>query len=136
MQSSKVLNTYLVIASLILTFVGGSQLLFPVAMKAGSGIDIAGSISVINDVRAANALILALALLIFSGVFRKDLTYTSTLVAPLLFLSMGLGRVMSLLVDGQPVTGLLGATGLETILGLVGLFLFLRHRPAHKNHVA
>ncbi|MEM9527382.1 MAG: DUF4345 domain-containing protein [Bacteroidota bacterium] len=124
MKKSSVLKVFLIITGLLLTFIGGAQLLLPVVMKAESGIDIAGNISVINDVRAANSLILALALLIISGAFVERLTFTSSLVAPLLFLAMGIGRVISLLVDGQPVDGLLGATILELVLGAVGVSLF------------
>ncbi len=125
MKNSKVLRSYLILSGLLLSFIGGAQLLFPVAMKAGSGIDIAGQISVINDIRAANALLLSMALLILSGAFVKKLTSTASLVSFLVFLSMGLGRVISLLQDGKPVEGLLGATALEFVLGITGVALYV-----------
>jgi len=110
---------------LLLTFIGGAQLLFPVEMKAGSGIDIAGNISVLNDTRAANALILVLALLTLAGAFIKRLTSTASLVSFLIFLSMGLGRVISIFLDGKPVEGLLGATVLEFVLGITGAAIYV-----------
>ncbi len=128
MQNSKVLRGYLIIAGALLTFIGGAQLLFPVAMKASSGIDLAGNISVINDIRAANALILAVALLSHTGAFVKRFTFTSSLVVPLLFLSLATGRIISILLDGMPVEGMLGATGLEVILGLIGAVFFTRYQ--------
>ncbi|MEM9326871.1 MAG: DUF4345 domain-containing protein [Bacteroidota bacterium] len=126
MRKSKALKAYLIISGLLLTFIGGATLVAPVAMKGGSGIDIAGNISVINDVRAASALLLTLALLTVSGAFVKRLTFTSSLIAPVLFLSMGIGRSLSLLLDGMPVEGLVNATVLELVLGTIGVFLFAR----------
>ena len=125
MKHSKVLKSYLILSGLLLTFIGGAQLLFPVEMKVGSGIDIAGNISVLNDTRAANALILVLALLTLAGDFIKRLTSTASLVSFLIFLSMGLGRVISIFLDGKPVEGLLGATVLEFVLGITGAAIYV-----------
>jgi len=58
------------------------------------------------------------------GTFIKTLTFTSTLVSFLLFTALGLGRLLSIFLDGSPVDGLVKATGLELILGLLGLILF------------
>lgn len=124
MRKSNVLKAYLVVSGLLLTFIGGATLAMPVAMKGGSGIEIAGNISVINDVRAASALLLVLALLTITGAFKSKLTFTSSLVSSLLFLSLGLGRVISIVLDGQPVDGLVKATGLELVLGIIGAVLF------------
>lgn len=124
MKNSKVLKAFLIISGLLLIFIGGAQLLFPVEMKAGSGINIAENISVINDVRASSALILTIAILTILGAFVKKLTFSSSLVSFLLFLSLGVGRVISLLLDGMPVDGLVGATVLEFILGITGAILF------------
>lgn len=124
MKKSKALKAYLIIGGLLLTFIGGATLAMPVTLKGGSGIDIAGNVSVINDVRASSALILAVALITLTGAFSKKLTYTSTLISLALFLSLGAGRIISILIDGMPVNGLVKATGLEVVLGLVGLVFF------------
>lgn len=124
MTNSNVLKAYLFISGLLLTFIGGSTLIMPVQMKASAGIDLGGNISIINDVRAFAALILTFAVLAILGAFIKRLTYTSTLVSFLLFTALGLGRLLSIFLDGSPVDGLIKATGLELILGLLGLILF------------
>ncbi len=124
MKDSKALKAFLIISGLLLTFIGGATLFIPVEMKTGAGIDIAGNISVINDVRASSALLLGIALLTLLGVFQKGLTFTSTVAATLLFLSLGVGRLISILIDGMPVDGLVKATGLELILGVLGALLF------------
>lgn len=125
MKDSKALKAFLIISGLLLTFIGGATLFIPVEMKTGAGIDIAGNISVINDVRASSALILGIALLTLLGAFQKGLTFTSTLAATLLFLSLGVGRLISILIDGMPVDGLVKATGLEFVLGIAGMILFI-----------
>ncbi|MDY8137345.1 DUF4345 domain-containing protein [Aquimarina sp. 2201CG5-10] len=128
MKNSKVLKTYLVISGLLLSFIGGTTLFIPIKMKGSAGIDIAGNISVINDVRAFSTLILAIAILTLLGAFLKKLTYTSSLVSFLLFLSLGIGRVISILIDGMPVGGLVKATALELVLGTIGAILFLTYQ--------
>ena len=77
MANSKVLKAFLIISGLLLTFIGAATLFMPVQIKSASGVDVAGNVSVLNDIRASAALILSLALLILSGAFVKKLTYTS-----------------------------------------------------------
>ena len=136
MKNSKVLKIYLGLSGLLLTFIGGSTLLMPVEMKGSAGIDVAGNISVLNDIRAASALLLAFAILTLLGAFAKKLRYTSTLVATLLFLSLGIGRVISIVADGMPVDGLVKATGLEFVLGIAGAIFFAiyREKNTEKSH--
>ena len=133
MKNSKVLKGFLIISGLLLTFIGGATLLMPVAMKTGSGINIAGNISVINDTRASSALLLAAALLIISGAFSRKLVFTSSLISFILFLSIGIGRIISIVTDGMPVDGLVKATGLELVLGITGAILFIVNQE--KKHL-
>ncbi|UTW61261.1 DUF4345 domain-containing protein [bacterium SCSIO 12741] len=128
MKNSKILKAYLILSGLLLTFIGGATLFMPVVMKASGGIDIADSVNAINDVRAYSALLLASALLALFGVFNKGLTYTSTLVTVLVFLSLGAGRLLSILQDGMPADGLVKATILEFVLGTIGAILFSIYR--------
>ncbi|HAS41849.1 MAG TPA: DUF4345 domain-containing protein [Microscillaceae bacterium] len=124
MKNSKVLKGFLILSGLLLTFIGGATLFMPVAMKASAGINIAGNISVINDTRASSALLMVAALLIISGAFSRKLAFTSSLLSVILFLSIGVGRIISIVSDGMPVDGLVKATGLELVLGITGAILF------------
>ena len=128
MKDSKVLKAFLIFSGLLLTFIGGATLFMPVAIKASSGVDLAGNVSVLNDIRASAALILGLAILIISGAFVRKITYTSSLISFLVFLSLGIGRILSILSDGMPVDPIVKATGLEMVLGVLGLVLFMRNR--------
>jgi len=128
MQNSKGLKVFLVISGLLLTFIGAATLFVPVEIKAASGIDISGNVSVLNDIRASAALILSIAILILLGAFLKKLTYVSSLVALLTFLSLGIGRLISITADGMPVEGMVKATGLEFFLGIISAFLFFKYQ--------
>ena len=128
MKNSKVLKAYLVLSGLLLSFIGSATLFMPVAIKASAGIDIAGDINTLNDTRASAALILSIAVLSILGAFIKKITFTSSLMSFLLFLSLGIGRAISIVIDGMPVDGLVKATALEFILGILGAILFLKYQ--------
>ena len=132
MRNSKALKVYLIISGLLLTFIGGATLLMPVQMKMSAGIDVAGNISVLNDIRAASALLFVVAMITILGVFLKKMTYTSSLISFLTFLALGLGRLISIAVDGDPVDGLMKATILEFVLGGIGAILFATHQLKNK----
>ncbi len=131
MRNSTALRIFLIISGLLLTFIGGATLFLPVAMKSSAGIDITDNISVINDVRASSALLLAIALLALLGAFVKKLTYSASLISSMSFLSLGIGRAMSIVLDGMPVEGLVKATVLEFALGILGAVLFMVYREKH-----
>ncbi|MEM6687012.1 MAG: DUF4345 domain-containing protein [Bacteroidota bacterium] len=125
MNTLKISKIYLFIAGVILSIVGGLTTFTPVAIKANEGIQIAGNTSALNDVRAFGMLLLATVLLLFLGIVKNALLKTAMLSSFLLFLSLGVGRLTSILLDGMPSDGIVKATGLEFLLGLIGLFLFI-----------
>ncbi|MEL6537778.1 MAG: DUF4345 domain-containing protein [Bacteroidota bacterium] len=124
MKNAKLPRVYLIISGLLLTVIEGASLVQPVAFKATAGIDLAGNISAINDARAYSTLLLSVAVLALAGAFNTRLRYTANLVAPLTFLALGAGRVISLIADGMPAEGLVKATVLELVLGIAGALVF------------
>ena len=133
MKNSKVLKAYLFVSGLLLTIIGTLTTFNPVEIKANEGIDIAGNASALNDVRAFGFLLLATAVMLIISAFKTSLQKTATISAFLLFISLGLGRTLSILMDGMPSDGMVKATGLEMVLGIVGLVLFTinRERQTH-----
>ncbi|MEM9078747.1 MAG: DUF4345 family protein [Bacteroidota bacterium] len=125
MNYSKILKVYLFISGLLLTAIGGLTSFNPVEIKANEGIQLAGNASALNDVRSFGMLLLASALLFFLGSFKSTLRKTASISAFLIFLSLGLGRLLSIVSDGMPSDGIVKATGLEFILGAIGLVLFI-----------
>ncbi len=133
MKKSLILKIYLALSGLLLVFIGAATLFNPIEIKASSGIDLAGNASLLNDIRATSALILVLALILVSGVFKKGNIGVSSLISFTVFLSLGTGRLISILIDGMPAESMVKATGLEFILGIIGLVLFIASREKIKK---
>lgn len=128
MKNVKILKVYLIISGLLLTVIGSLTSFNPVEIKAGEGIEIAGNASALNDVRAFGMLLLATAAWNMIGAFKAQLRKSAIISSFVLFLSLGLGRVLSIVLDGMPSDGMVKATGLEIILGLAGVILFFIYR--------
>ena len=128
MKHSKILKTILFISGLLLITVGTATLLSPVAFTARNEIDIVGNISLLNEIRGNGGVLLLNGVLILLGAFIHRLSFTSTVVSFVLYLSYGSARVLSLLLDGMPADGLIKATVIEIVFGLVSLFAFLKYR--------
>jgi len=128
MKTSKVLRIILLVSGLILTGVGGAVLFMPVAFYAGNGIDLGGNISLLNEIRSPGGALLASGILIMLGAFVAKLTFTSTVISVLMYLSYGMSRILSIAIDGMPTEGLLKATAVEIVIGLVGVVALLKYR--------
>lgn len=133
MKNSIVLKIYLVISGLLLTVIGSLTTFNPVNIKANEGIEIAGNASALNDVRSFGMLLLATALFSIIGAFKTSLRKSATISAFLLFLSLGAGRIVSIILDGMPSDGMVKATGLEMILGIAGLIIYFIFRQKQTN---
>ncbi len=79
--------------------------------------------------------LLADGVLIFTGAFMSQLTFISMVLATLLFLSYGLSRFASMVVDGMPVNSLIEAGIVEVLVGLFCLFCLWKYRnELSSNH--
>ena len=130
MQNSIVLKSILFFAGLIIAGIGGAELFIPVNFHATSGITLGDDINLMNEIRAQGGALLACGLLIITGIFISALTFTSVVVATVLYLSYGAARVLSVAVDGMPDVTLLQATGLEIVIGLICAFALVRYRES------
>ena len=119
MKNSKVLKVILFISGHIAIGIGATILTMPVAFYAASGINLNGDVSLLNEVRASGGALLACGLLITLGAFVVKLTFTSVVISALLYLSYGLSRMMSMIIDGMPADALIQAVILELVIGLV-----------------
>ncbi|WNJ20304.1 DUF4345 domain-containing protein [Pontibacter sp. G13] len=128
MKSSIVLQVILFIAAAMLIGVGIFSLTNPIAFVARNGVDVAGNLSLLNDIRGNGGLMLGGGLVILLGVIFSRIRYASTVTAALLYLFFGLGRVVSILVDGMPSDTLVKATVVELVVGVVVLIAYFRFR--------
>lgn len=128
MKNSKVVKTILFISGLILLGIGSATLFAPVTFLGSSGIDLGGQVNLLSEVRAAGGALLASGLLIMLGVFVPNLTFTSTVIATLVFLSYGIARILSIATDGLPAQEIVAATVVEMIIGAAGVYALLKYR--------
>jgi hypothetical protein len=128
MENSKVLKAILFSSGLIMTGIGGAILFMPMAMFASNGIDLGGNISLLNEIRPPGGALLAIGLLIMSGAFVAKMTFSAAVLTILIYLSYGISRILSMVIDGIPAEGLVVVTVAEIIIGIVGIFAFLKYR--------
>ena len=131
MKESKIVKAVLIIAGIVGIIVGGANLIVPIEFNASSGIDLAGNISLINEMRASGGGLLLSGIFITLGAFIKDLTYSSILLATMMYLGYGLSRAMSIYIDGMPSDDLVSVVVFEIIVGLISLFVLLKYRKSY-----
>ena len=133
MKNSKVLKTILLISGLIASAIGATILFAPGAFYATYGIELGGNLSLLNEIRASGGALLASGILIMSGAFVDKLAFTAAVVSTLLYLSYGLSRVMSIVIDGMPVEGLVQAAVIEIVTGLACIFALVKYPGKQKE---
>jgi len=132
MQESKVLNVILFLAGLLILVVGSATLFFPVEFSAKHGVILAQDVSLFNDIRGLGGLMLGSGLLIISGAFVKQMRFTSAMVGSVIYLTFAMARVVSIVLDGVPAEGLIKATVIETVMGLLVLVALIKYREVAK----
>lgn len=126
MKKQKALKATLIISGLIGLYIGVEILFSPVSFYATSGIDLGSNISLLNEIRAPGGALLLSSVLIIMGAFVPRLTFTSITLSTLLYLSYGLSRVLSMLVDGRPAEILIYVSIVEIVIGLVCAFMLAK----------
>ena len=128
MQNSKVLKVILFILGLNLVGIASWRLFDAIGFAEANGIKLGDEISGINEAKGAAGAIISFGVLIMIGAFNRKMSFTSNLTAITLYLGFGWARLLSYMVDGHPgdmiMTGMRG----EFVLGLVGVFVFIRYR--------
>lgn len=136
MATSRTTKVFLSLAGIIGVGIGGALLFAPAAFQAGVGIVIGDNINLLSEMRAPGGAILFAGVLIFWGAFNAQMAPVSLLISAYLHLSYGVGRVLSMMVDGMPHDTLVIATGYELVVGLLSLFLLLKLRRSQSSGLA
>jgi hypothetical protein len=118
----------LAVAGAIGIGVGGTQLFMPVAFESSAGIGLGDNSSLLSEIRAAGGTLLAASILILSGAFLPALTSVSLLLSTLFYLSYGLSRLLSGIMDGIPSESLVIATVVEMVVGMLSLLAWYKLR--------
>ena len=117
---------FLSLSGLLLLAIGGAVLLAPHAFHATNGIALGDDPSLLSEIRAPGGLLTAAAVLILIGVFRRTLRSLAMVLTVLVYGSFGLARVLGMVLDGLPSSGLVGATAIELIVAAIGLLVLCR----------
>jgi len=126
MKKSNLVNILLVGGGLIGIGVGSAQLFVPVAFEASAGIRLEDNISLLSEIRGTGGTLLVGGILIALGAFNSKMIFTSIVLSCLFYLSYGLSRIFSMVMDGIPTESLVIVTGLEIAIGLISLFVLYR----------
>ncbi len=111
------------LSALLLLVVGATRLGNPIkAYLKNSGITLAKDVDLLNEMRGVSAVMLCGGIIIALGILVPSLTFTSFVVASLLFLGFALGRVISMAADGKPNKQLIQGLWFEVILGAANVF--------------
>lgn len=116
----------MILAGLIGIYVGVGLVFFPVELQAQNGILIAEHPSHLSETRAPGTAILSASMIILISAFRHRWTQMALGLSTLFFLSYGMGRVLSLVLDGMPAEGLFYAMIGELIIGALCLIALLK----------
>ncbi len=123
----------LLLSGIVAVAIAGTILTAPDVFYAGYGIQVGGNATLANELKAPAAALLVAGLLMFAGVFRSRFVVASLVTATLVYLSYGLGRVVSIAIDGLPHSGMVGAAGIEIVIGAVCLMTLLHVRSSRAN---
>ena len=132
MKKSKVLKTVLFVSGTILILGGSYTLISPSGFYEMNGADLPDDVNILNFARATGGLLLACGILIMLGLFIEKLTFISSLISSIVFLSYGIGRASSIIIDGMPSVELVRGTTIEFVVGFAALFALLKYREKQK----
>ncbi|MDJ0941617.1 MAG: DUF4345 domain-containing protein [Woeseiaceae bacterium] len=121
----------LVPSALIAIAIALTILFAPDVFYSGYGIEVVGNATLANELKAPAGTLLIAGLLMFAGVFRRDLAVFSLATATVVYLSYGLSRVISIVLDGVPHSGMISAAGIELLVGAICLATLLQTRRAN-----
>ncbi len=111
------------LSGLMLLFVGAMRLSNPIqTYLKNSGIKLENNADMLNEMRGVSAVMLLGGILILLGVFITQFTFTSFVVAILIFLGFALGRLLSMSLDGKPNKQLIQGLIFELIFGAANIF--------------
>ena len=128
MKDSIVFKVILIILALILLVFGGWRLVDPIGFLTFSGLELSYEAGFLSELRGAGGIIMVSGLVVGLGAFLQAWSRTSVLLAVMVFLPLGLGRLVGLILDGSPGAGVIQGMAIELVFGVLALFAFFKYR--------
>ena len=119
---SAVRKVFLALSGLIAAGIAVAIWTVPDAFYGSYGIDLGGDVNLINELKAPAGVLFVAGLAILAGAFRARYTSMSMKVAAILYLSFGVSRIASFVIDGMPGESIVSAALLEILIGAIALF--------------
>jgi len=133
-DESRVFKGILIVLALTLLVFGGWRLVDPIGFYAFSGLELPDDAGLLSEVRGAGGIIMVSGLVVGLGAVRRDWSRTSVLLAAVVFLSLGLGRLVGIALDGSPGAEVIQGMAIELVLGGLALFAFFKYVPGEASH--
>lgn len=127
MRRTRGFKAILIVLALPLLIFGAWRLIDPVGFYEFSGLALSDDAGPLSEVRAAGGVILAAGLMVGLGAFRPAWSRISIVFATVVFLSLGLGRLWGIALDGAPGAEVIQGMVIELVFGGLALFAFLRY---------
>ncbi|MEM0979722.1 MAG: DUF4345 domain-containing protein [Cyanobacteria bacterium P01_H01_bin.58] len=125
MKPSKFVQVLLCLTGGIAIAIGGLILLSPADFYAMNHIDIGRNVNLLSEIRAPAGALFTSGVVMILGAFVPQLTFTSLVLATLIYLSYGLSRLAGMFIDGLPVASLIWSGGIEIGLGVLCLCMVI-----------
>ena len=127
MKESRRFNVILLVLALVLVVFGGWRLVDPIGFYTFSGLELPDVAGLLSEVRGAGGIIMVSGLVVGLGAFRHAWSRTSVVLAAVVFLSLGLARLLGIALDGSPGDGVIQGMAVELVFGGLALFAFLKY---------
>ncbi len=127
MKESPRFNAILLVLALVLVVFGGWRLVDPIGFYTFSGLVLSDEAGLLSEVRGAGGVIMVSGLVVALGAFRHAWSRTSIVLAAVVFLSLGLARLLGIALDGSPGDDVIKGMMVELVSGGLALFAFLKY---------
>ncbi len=106
------------LSGLMLFFVGAMRLRNPIkTYLKNSGIELDNDVNLLNEMRGVSSVMLFGGVIVLLGTIIPALTVSSLILASLIFLGFGIGRSISVRLDGKPNKLIIQGLIFEVVLG-------------------
>ncbi len=127
MKESRVFKMILIVLALTLVIFGGWRLLDPIGFYDFSGLELSDDAGLLSEVRGAGGIIMVFGLVVGMGAVRHAWSRTSVMLAAVAFLSLGLARLLGVVLDGSPGADVVQGMAVELVFGGLALFAFFKY---------
>lgn len=121
-----VTRVMLALSGLIGLYIGLSILLEPQSFFAHNGVEISADIGLMSEIKAPAMVLLVTALVVLICSVKSRFATMGLLLGGLVYGSYGIGRLVSMVLDGVPPDALVIATAIELAFAAILIFLAVR----------